>query len=1212
MSKKKNKIISFLLVLLLMILNFTSIGSIRVANAQSKNLNEETKANNSLLSNETMDKDVTSSAAVKKTLTSDGKVLDIVEITDFHGQLKDSKDNLQIGAALAEKVKEVKASNENTLVIGGGDLYQGTPVSNVLKGVPVQKVLSEMGMEVTTLGNHEFDWGLDTIDNTTMDGANYSIVCSNLYKKNSNERKYDPYKIINKNGIRIAVIGGILNDVSSIVLPANIKDYEVKDLASEINKCASEIKEKDLADVTIAVVHEGKDPLNNVVKNLNGNVDAVFGGHSHSIYDDIGSTFNEVIGHDEVQYTSTQKGEPFGESELGNWMADVVKNKAVADIGIVNNGGIRLSPIVAGDITVGTIFKVMPFDNTITTVKMNGAQLKKLVEQGIADNTGKGLQISGVKIIYDNTKQSYVMPVKDSNGNIIKQETEGERVKSIVWEKDNSEIKDTDVFTVGAPDFVSTGGDNFTEFTVDDVKSTYVDSHILVRDALLESVKENNKIVVNMNNRIVNEPSTSNSAISIVATSDIHGNILSFDYSTNAAPSKGMGLAKVSTYVKNLRANNPNVMLIDNGDMIQGTPLSYYYDMIDKTSPYPISKVMGAMGYDTETLGNHEFNYGLDTLNRFMDSQKSEGINILSANIYDENNNNFVNPYYIKSFNIDGNTVKVGILGLTTKCIPNWEDPEHYKGLHFNDLVSEAKKYVPIMKNHGADIVIVAAHSGEEGAADTIPENQVKAIATEVSGIDAIVAGHAHSTFTDNSLKNPDGKIVPVIEPGKWGNNISQIDIQLDSNKVKSISTKNIAMDSSIAEDSDIVSIIAPYQEKTLKYTSTIIGKSTGEFSGKDQTTKPTAIMDLINKVQANAAGTQLSIAAPLSASAYIPSGDITIKDVIGVYVFENYLYGIKMTGKQIKTWLEYSARYYKQASNENDPIVKDQNFNVPDYNLDQLYGATYDIDLTKPVGNRIVNLKYNGKLIKDTDTFTVAINDYRYNGGGGFMKEAGISNTNPSIVTYSSAKKLGDDGQVRSLMTSYIKEKGVITPDCTNNWKLSTKEVKAETSNSSSGSSHNSSSNDSDTSSIIADSGNTITNPNNPASNSNQITKNIWMSNEGKWYYKDEEGNVISNSWKNIGGGWYYFNSDSTMQVGWFKDKDNNWYYLQDSGAMKVGWFEDNDGKWYYLQTNGAMKVGWFLDKDGRWYYLMDNGQMAENQLINGYYLNSNGEWVA
>ncbi|MDU7440860.1 MAG: 5'-nucleotidase C-terminal domain-containing protein, partial [Clostridium sp.] len=308
----------------------------------------------------------------------------------------------------------------------------------------------------------------------------------------------------------------------------------------------------------------------------------------------------------------------------------------------------------------------------------------------------------------------------------------------------------------------------------------------------------------------------------------------------------------------------------------------------------------------------------------------------------------------------------------------------------------------------------------------------------------------------------------------------------------------------------------------------------------------------------------------------------------------------------------EYSARYYKQATNENDPIVKDPNLNVPDYNLDQLYGATYDIDLTKPVGSRIVNIKYNGKVIKDTDTFTVAINDYRYNGGGGFMKKAGISNTDPSIVTYSSAKKLGDDGQVRSLMTSYIKEKGVITPDCTNNWKLSTKEVKAETSNSSSGSSHHSSSNDSDTSSIITDSGNTITNPNNPASNSNQIIKNIWISNEGKWYYKDEEGNVISNSWKNIGGGWYYFNLDSTMQVGWFKDKDNNWYYLQDSGAMKVGWFEDNDGKWYYLQTNGAMKVGWFLDSDGRWYYLMDNGQMAENQLINGYYLNSNGEWVA
>ena len=536
---------------------------------------------------------------------------------------------------------------------------------------------------------------------------------------------------------------------------------------------------------------------------------------------------------------------------------------------------------------------------------------------------------------------------------------------------------------------------------------------------------------------------TTKATISIVATSDVHGNVLNFDYGINAASTKGQGLAKVSTYVNNLRTSNPNVMLVDNGDTIQGTPLVYYYNLIDKTSFYPMAKVMGAMKYDTETLGNHEFNFGLDTLNRVVNDYKSEGMHVLSANTYKSDNSNFVEPYYIKEFNINGNSVKVGILGLTTKCIPNWEDTKHYKGLHFNDIVEEAKKWVPLVKGKGADIVIVSAHSGEEGASDVIPENEIKALASSVSGIDAIIAGHAHSVLNDLNLKNPDGKVVPVVEPGKWANYLSQIDITIGENKsVEVINTKNIQMDDTIAEDPNILSIIAPYQEKTLEYTSTVIGQATDAFSGEGQTKTPTAIMELINKVQAQSANTQLSIAAPLSSSANIPKGNVTIKDIMGTYVFENYLYGVKMTGEQIKKWLEYSVRYYKQVSKETDLLEKDPALNIPDYNLDQLYGATYDVDLTKPVGSRIVNLKYKEKLIKDTDTFTVAINDYRYNGGGGFMNAAEISNTDPSIVTYSSAKALGDDGQVRSLMISYIKSGKTISPTCSDNWKVYTKNV--------------------------------------------------------------------------------------------------------------------------------------------------------------------------
>ncbi|MBU3143441.1 cell wall-binding repeat-containing protein [Clostridium sp. CF012] len=1243
------------------------------------------------------------------------KTFDIVGITDFHGQLLDSTNTKPVGAALAKVVKDVKAANpDRTLIIGGGDMYQGTPVSNVLRGVPVQKVLSNMGMEVTALGNHEFDWGLDVINSETMIGASYSIVCANMYDKGKDTRPYEPYKIFTKDGVKIAVIGAILQEAPTIIMPALVAPFDFRDPATEINTVAAELRAKtgaDKIDIVLADVHDGGSSLNTMVNKLHG-VDAVFGGHTHSIADVVnkdadgkdvptlianstgkgyinlkitvdavtkaltfsprGSNykalttavgtatdseckkivddasekllpiFNEKIGTNASALTKDQVDSPYGESQLGNWMADVVKNypKSPAEVGMVNNGGIRLSPIVAGDITVGTIFNIMPFDNTICTTTMTGAQLKYILEQAVQTD-GKGIQISGVKFTYDSSKPSYKAAVVAEDGTITTPEVLGQRVISVVREENSSIVEDTDTLKVNAPDFVATGGDTFTGFLVPEIVTSLVDSHYTVRDALNADVRAKDKMTVVMNNRIDNQmkvvapvamtilearttlktaviltgyvsavngnnvfmqdnaaaptagicvynkagttftakkgdkitvtgnlstfsgllevtptastdvvkvstgntvtpkevtvnqvtnsiqgqlvkvknvkftsidnaaasmaedstgiinvfkmpvvaglavgdiadvtaavtcygttielavdsaadvvktgtiPTPNGATISVVATSDVHGNVLNFDYGTNAEPSTGQGLAKVSTYVKGLRAANPNVMLIDNGDTIQGTPLVYYYNMIDKAKVYPMAAVMGEMGYDTMTLGNHEFNYGLPTLNRVITDAKAKNIHMLSANIYKADGTNFVEPYTIKSFVVNGKTIKVAILGLTTKTVPSWEDPAHYDGLHFNDLVDEAKKWVPIVKAEGADVVIVAAHTGEEGAADIIPENQAKALATEVRGIDAIVAGHAHSTLIDTTLKNPDGKIVPIIEPGKWAQKVSQIDIAVDATgTVTGLTTKNVTMGSTIAEDPAIKSLIAPYQAKTLEYTATVLGQSKGEYKGDKQITQPTEIMELINKVQADAAGTQLSIAAPLSLKAYIPGGDITIKDIMGVYVYENFLYGVKMNGKQIKDWMEYTVRYYKQTSSSADPIVKDPALNIADYNLDQLYGASYDIDLTEPAatldsngcvvsGNRIKNLKFNGKLVKDSDAFTVAINNYRYNGGGGFMAAAGFVPGSPATIAatfYDSAKVLGDDGQVRNMMFKYVQDNGTISPTNSNNWKI-------------------------------------------------------------------------------------------------------------------------------------------------------------------------------
>ncbi|MBW9149412.1 5'-nucleotidase C-terminal domain-containing protein [Clostridium sp. CM028] len=1131
LRKKQKRILSWILSLALILFNFNGVIGTKIVDAAGIDTSTNvTVARKSLEPNAfTLGIGQVTSPSVAP-VNATNKTFDIVEITDFHGQLLDSTNTKPVGAALAKVVKDVKTANPGrTLIIGGGDLYQGTPTSNVLRGVPVQKVLSNMGMEVTALGNHEFDWGLDIINTETMIGANYNIVCANMYKKGTSNRPYQPYKIITKDGVKIAVIGAILKEAPGIIMPALVDPFDFRDPATEINIVAKEIRDGNLADIVLADVHDGGSSLNTMVNKLHG-VDAVFGGHTHSIGDvvnkdadgldvptliaaatgkgfinlkitvdstnkivgfspkgsnwkgltvtttsatdpdckkivDDASTsllpiFNEVIGTNDNALTKSQVDSPYGESQLGNWMADVVKNysKSPAEVGMVNNGGIRLSPIPSGDITVGTIFNIMPFDNTICTTIMTGAQLKFIFEQAV-QNDGNGIQISGVKFVYDSSKPSYKPAVVDANGTVTTPEIPGQRVLSMIRESNGTVVKDTDTLKVNAPDFVATGGDTFTGFLAPEIVASLVDSHENVRDALNADVRDKGKMTVVMENRIDNQMKDVDpgATISVVATSDVHGNVLNFDYGTNAATSKGQGLAKVSTYVKGLRATNPNVMLIDNGDTIQGTPLAYYYNMIDKTTTYPMSAVMGAMGYDSWTLGNHEFNYGLEVLNRIKDDAKDQGIDVLSANTYKADNKNFVKPYTMKSFVVNGKTISVAVLGLTTKTISSWEDPAHYDGLHFNDLVDEAKKWVPVVKADGADVIIVAAHTGEEGVADIIPENQAKALATQVSGIDAIVAGHAHSILNDINLKNPEGKVVPILEPGKWAQNVSQIDIAVNAaGIVTGLTTKNVAMDT-IAEDHDITALIAPYQAKTLEYTSTILGQSKGEYKGNKQITEPTEIMELINKVQAGAAGTQLSIAAPLSLSSYIPKGDITIKDIMGVYVYENFLYGVKMNGKQIKDWMEYTVRYYKRTSGSTDPIVKDADLNIADYNLDQLYGASYDIDLTEPAGaidsvtkkmisgNRIKNLKFNGRVIKDSDVFTVAINNYRYNGGGGFMAAAGISSVDTSLVTYNSAKALGDDGQVRSLMMKYVKDNKTITPSSARNWKILSSSIKQE-----------------------------------------------------------------------------------------------------------------------------------------------------------------------
>ena len=1036
-------------------------------------------------------------------------ILELVEITDFHGYLQNSG-KLSDGTAitqqragvLAKQINDIKAANPNALVLSGGDMFQGTPISNVLKGQPVIDMMKSIGFDAMALGNHEYDWGIEAVidpKTATVKGTQIPVLAANVYDKTTDKPAsyVKPYVLLQKGDVKIGIIGIVDNtEFPTSIMPALIQNVNFKDPVPIVSDLAAQLR-KNGAQLVIVLAHMGATVPDKTTGASTGNlinlatrttgVDAFLGGHTHTIvitkangvpvgiagnygqgfidlkltlspegkvtdtnliYNDntnlynvaspvvdpkvqaivdqanttIGPIFNEVIGTAATDITRTQSAQPYGDSALGNWNAEVTRKVVNADFGFVNNGGLR-SDIPKGNITIGTMFQLMPFDNTIVTVKMNAAQVKILLEQAVQDN-GKGIQVAGLSFSYDPARPNLqrVFGMKKSDG---------------------TPLDPNASYIVATNNFMGTGGDGFTEFTDPPVAKTYADSFKVARDVYIDAVRAQKNLTALIDKRVApGQSAASDAMITVMATSDLHGNIFPWDYST--AKASNVGLAKVSTYVNQVRMKNPNVVLVDNGDTIQGTPLSYYYDKVDVKTEYPMMRVMGAMKYDAWVLGNHEYNYGLDVLGRIIGDAQKEQINVLSANTYKTDKSNFARPYHIVTFKTSKGDVKVGILGLTTKEIPSWEDKEHYKGLQFNDVVAEANIWVPALRKAGADLVIVSVHSGEETPSDTIAENQVKALATTVNGIDAIIAGHSHANIPEHDFTNPAGQTVIVTEPGRWGQFVSQIDFYVAKNAdgkwvIGDKFSRTVAMDNSVVADPVIIKLAQPYQDATLAYVGTKLGTAKGDFLGDAQLVKETALMDLINKVQKYYAKTDLSIAAPLSSTAQILKGDVTIQTMMSVYVYENYLYGIKITGKQLKDWMEWSVRYYAQNASTTDPIVKDKVLNIADYNLDQLYGATYTIDLTQMAGQRIRNLKVNGKFVGPNDVFTVAINNYRFNGGGGFMKAAGI--TKPEVV-FDSAKAFGDDGQVRSLMQKYIQEQGVIEPTIDNNWIISTTPV--------------------------------------------------------------------------------------------------------------------------------------------------------------------------
>ncbi|WP_405924514.1 bifunctional metallophosphatase/5'-nucleotidase [Streptomyces sp. NBC_00035] len=547
-------------------------------------------------------------------------------------------------------------------------------------------------------------------------------------------------------------------------------------------------------------------------------------------------------------------------------------------------------------------------------------------------------------------------------------------------------------------------------------------------------------------------------SFSILGTTDLHSHVFDWDYYTDAAykDSKGnsVGVARVATLVKQQRAakGEDHVLLVDAGDIIQGTSLAYYYARVDPITgsdapKHPMAIAMNAMRYDAAALGNHEFNYGIDVLRKF---EKQCRFPLLGANALDAKTlRPAFAPYTVKHIRVPGAPdIKVGILGLTNPGIALWDKDNVSGKMEFTGLVEQAKKYVPRLRALGCDVVFLTDHSGLDGSSSygsELPyvENASNLVAEQVPGIDAILVGHTHTEVSSYTVTNTEtGKDVILSEPYCYGMRLTVFDFELElaHGQWKVTSTKAQTLNSNtVEEDEEITELLKADHDLVVKYVNTPVGTCTEDLSAAEACWKDVPVMDFIHEVQMAAVATGLStadaalplisVAALFSRTADIPKGDVTIRDVAGLYIYDNTLYGKKLTGAQLKDYLEYAAKYYAKVPSgttvDTSTLTNANSF--WDYMYDTAAGVSYDIDIAQAEGSRIKNLTYKGTSVTDDQVFVVAVNNYRANGGSGYPHIAAAD------IAYSSTN------EIRQLMIDYVTSKGSLDPAdfAATNWKL-------------------------------------------------------------------------------------------------------------------------------------------------------------------------------
>jgi 2',3'-cyclic-nucleotide 2'-phosphodiesterase/3'-nucleotidase len=516
--------------------------------------------------------------------------------------------------------------------------------------------------------------------------------------------------------------------------------------------------------------------------------------------------------------------------------------------------------------------------------------------------------------------------------------------------------------------------------------------------------------------------------ITVLSTTDLHGNVLPIDYYTNKPDARG--LAKVATLIRQARAENPTgTLLLDSGDTIQGTPLEYFHNKKNNAPPDPLMLAMNALKFDALAVGNHEYNFGLGVLEK---ARREANFPWLSANTYKKGTSEtYYRPYVVRELN----GVRVGLVGLTTPGVPFWENRENFAGLEFRAPVAEARKWVGVLRERErVDLVVIAMHmgleedlrTGERSPGQVTDENVAARLAREVPGIDLILMGHTHREVPSLLINN-----VLLTQASFWGRHLARADLYLERVaggrwRVAAKSARTIAVGERTETDAEIARLIEPYDRETQSWLARVVGESPAELTAEGSLFRDTAILDLIQRVQLDAGRADVSLVASFNPQARLPRGAVTVRDIAGLYIYENTLVVLEVTGRQLKDALEHSAKYFRayEAGRSPAELVDEK---IPAYNFDIAEGVTYDLDLTKPVGARIQNLRFRGQPLDPAQKLKLATNNYRVNGGGGYTMFRGA----PEVYRSST--------EIRELIIDWVERNKRIPPEPTNNWRLVT-----------------------------------------------------------------------------------------------------------------------------------------------------------------------------